>query len=254
MATCQSTNRTTSVDDEDRLLTIHVGVLALQGAFEEHLSHLRSLDSRIRVSEIRRPEELDGLDGLVIPGGESTAFAIIGKRIGMFEALKAWRKKMNRPMWGTCAGLIVLANNVDKQKKGGQALVGGLDVRVARNFFGSQLNSFESDIDPPPSTSSPSSSRTDGDDDDGGRKTKKQKATHDDPFRGVFIRAPAVVETGPDVQVLSRVNVSGKSSIVAVQQGRLMATAFHPELTNDNRYHGYFVDMVRDAKRKDGGD
>ena len=173
---------------------------------------------------------------LIIPGGEST-LAIIGGDDGMFDKLKEFVKS-SKPVWGTCAGLIVLANNVKGQKKGGQSRVGGLDITVQRNYFGKQVCSFEADISPPPpsSSSSPKTSEED-------RSPKRPRKS---PFPGIFIRAPAVLETGSDVDILARVDIDKKSTIVAVRQGNLLGTSFHPELCDDTRYHEYFVDMVED--------
>ena len=209
---------------------IKIGVLALQGAFLEHVNMLRATSKNLDVSEVRVVSELKDLDGLIIPGGESTAFGIIGGEDGMFEKLKEFVKS-SKPVWGTCAGLIVLADRVEGQKRGGQSLVGGLDITVKRNYFGKQVCSFEADISaPPPSVES----TTD-------RSAKRIRSA---PFPGIFIRAPAVLEIGSDVDVLASVDVKEKSTIVAVRQGNLLGTSFHPELGDDARYHKYFVEMV----------
>jgi len=232
MATCKE--KITSQISER---VIRIGVLALQGAFEEHCDVYRTLG--VPVTEVRTPGDLEGLDGIVIPGGESTAFAIIGRRVKMFEALRQWRDA-KKPIWGTCAGLIVLSDKVEGQKKGGQVLVGGLDVTVARNFFGAQVDSFEMGVAAPP------------------------LSPKDAPlYPGIFIRAPAILRTGPSVKVLAAVDresrpsgqesdrkrqrLAGTSTVVAVQQGTILGTAFHPELTDDTRWHQYFLDVVTKA-------
>ena len=219
------------------MTTPKIGVLALQGAFREHVNMLRS-SSEADVREIRVASELKHLDGLIIPGGESTAFAIIGGgKSGMFDKLKEFVKS-SKPVWGTCAGLIVLANRVNGQKRGGQSLVGGLNITVQRNYFGKQVCSFEADIAPPPPSSSSSSS--------------PKKRLRPSPFPGIFIRAPAILETGSDVKILASVDIDEKSTVVAVRQGNLLGTSFHPELGDDTRYHQYFMNMVEDNMKSAG--
>lgn len=214
-------------------------MLALQGSFNEHIAALRRIG--VKGLEIRKAEQLDCVSGLIIPGGESTTMAKLAEYHNMFPALREF-VKMGKPVWGTCAGLIFLANKAVGQKEGGQELVGGLDCLVHRNFFGSQIQSFEADLSVPELAAK-----------EGGSSN----------FRGVFIRAPAILEAGPEVDVLAEVviqsNESTKSSsnsvkqtdpesdkkvIVAVKQGNLLATAFHPELTADTRWHRYFLKMV----------
>ncbi|EXB74664.1 hypothetical protein L484_007670 [Morus notabilis] len=217
-----------------------VGVLALQGSFNEHIAALRRLG--VKGVEIRKPEQLHNVASLIIPGGESTTMAKLAEYHNLFPALRDF-VKMGKPVWGTCAGLIFLANNATGQKTGGQELVGGLDCTVHRNFFGSQIQSFEAEI-PAPELSS--------------------KVGGPETFRGVFIRAPAILEVGPEVQVLAdypaRSNKDldansavedqeGKTGsedrvIIAVRQGNLLGTAFHPELTADTRWHSYFLKMI----------
>jgi len=193
-----------------------VGVLALQGAFVEHIKMLRRLGVEAR--EVRKPEELDGLDGLIIPGGESTSMALIAERWGLVQPLKAW-VAAGKPTWGTCAGMILLADRATGQKQGGQALIGGLDVTVNRNYFGRQIDSFEADLHVP--------------------------ALGDPPVHAVFIRAPAITGSGPAVTVLADLtDNAGQTVAVAVQAGPILATAFHPELTDDLRWHAFFVRMV----------
>ncbi|XP_038900301.1 probable pyridoxal 5'-phosphate synthase subunit PDX2 [Benincasa hispida] len=220
-----------------------VGVLALQGSFNEHIAALRRLG--VKGVEIRKPEQLLNVASLIIPGGESTTMAKLAELHNLFPALREF-VRMGKPVWGTCAGLIFLANKATGQKTGGQGLVGGLDCTVHRNFFGSQLQSFETELSIPELVSS-----------EGGPET----------FRGVFIRAPAILDVGPEVQVLAHCPVSSNSNlhsnssgegkeekdserkvIVAVRQGNLLATAFHPELTSDNRWHSYFLKMVGDVE------
>jgi 5'-phosphate synthase pdxT subunit len=192
-----------------------IGVLALQGAFREHAVLLRRLGAV--AAEVRKPEQLTRLDGLIIPGGESTTMGLVAERWGLVAPLRAW-VRAGRPIWGTCAGMILLAERATGQKQGGQPLLGGLDVTVNRNYFGRQTASFEVDLESPEVP--------------GG------------PFRAIFIRAPAIVETGPGVAVLAQVVGHGEAVVVAVRQRNLLATAFHPELTDDPRWHQLFLEMV----------
>ncbi|KAK2432691.1 putative pyridoxal 5'-phosphate synthase subunit PDX2 [Trifolium repens] len=216
-----------------------VGVLALQGSFNEHIAALRRLG--VKGVEIRKPEQLLTINSLIIPGGESTTMAKLAEYFNLFPPLREF-VQMGKPVWGTCAGLIFLANKATGQKTGGQELVGGLDCTVHRNFFGSQIQSFETELAVPDLASK-----------EGGPET----------FRGVFIRAPAILDVGPEVQVLadypvpsdkvlsSDSSVEGQKEnaeeqskvIVAVRQGNILATAFHPELTADTRWHSYFLKM-----------
>jgi pyridoxal 5'-phosphate synthase pdxT subunit len=191
-----------------------VGVLALQGDVAEHLRALRA--SGAEPVSVRRPEELDRVEGLVIPGGESTT---IWKLIDIFGLADQLRKVIagGLPVFGSCAGMIMLADRLPDPASGQQTL-GGIDMTVRRNAFGRQVDSFERDLHITGLT--------------GG------------PYRAVFIRAPWVEETGPGVEILA--TDPGTSRIVAVRQGRALATSFHPELTPDWRVHEMFVDMVRD--------
>jgi pyridoxal 5'-phosphate synthase pdxT subunit len=193
-----------------------VGVLALQGDVREHLAALPELG--VEVVTVRRPEELAGVDALVVPGGESTTIGKLAVRAGLLEPLRA-AVAGGLPVYGSCAGMVVLADRlVDAPPD--QVTVGGLDVTVRRNAFGRQVDSFESQVE------------LDG--------------VAGGPVHAVFIRAPWVEEAGADVQVLGRV-VGGAADgrIVAVRQGNLVATSFHPELTGDRRVHALFVDIVR---------
>jgi len=193
-----------------------IGVLALQGAFAEHEKMLQRLGVTAR--EVRRPEALDGLDGLIIPGGESTTMALVAERWGLVQPLRAW-VQAGRPTWGTCAGMILLSDRATGQKQGGQALIGGLDVTVSRNYFGRQIDSFEAELEAP--------------------------ALGAAPVHAVFVRAPAITEIGPGVDVLSLLPTdAGQRIVVAVRSGPILATAFHPELTDDLRWHEFFVRMV----------
>jgi pyridoxal 5'-phosphate synthase pdxT subunit len=191
-----------------------VGVLALQGDVAEHARALR--ESGAEPVSVRRPEELDRVEGLVIPGGESTT---IWKLIEIFGLADQLRKVIadGMPVFGSCAGMIMLADRLPDPASGQQTL-GGIDMTVRRNAFGRQVDSFERDLDVAGLT--------------GG------------PYRAVFIRAPWVEQTGPDVEILA--TDPGTSRIVAVRQGRALATSFHPELTPDWRIHKLFVDMVKD--------
>ena len=165
--------------------------------------------------EVRRPEDLDGIDGLVLPGGESTT---IGKLAGIFGLLEPLRKAIasGLPAYGSCAGMILLADEV-LDGTSDQQLIGGVDMAVRRNAFGRQVDSFETDLDVP--------------------------ALGATPLRAIFIRAPWVERVGPAVEVLAE----SAGRIVAIRQGPLLATAFHPELTDDARVHGLFCEMVRAA-------
>ena len=191
-----------------------VGVLALQGDVAEHLRALG--EAGARGVAVRRPDELDAVDGLIIPGGESTT---IWKLIATFDLLEPLRKRLSSglPVFGSCAGMIVLADRL-VDRASGQETLGGLDISVRRNAFGRQVDSFESDI-PLRGIAGPA-------------------------FRAVFIRAPWVEEAGPGVEILGAEPRTGR--IVAVRQGPALATAFHPELTPDRRIHELFVDMVRE--------
>lgn len=189
-------------------------MLALQGDFREHLDVLRGLGAE--AVPVRRPEELSRLSGLVIPGGESSVMDKLSRAFGLAEPLKA-RIASGMPVYGTCAGLIMLADRVIDAIEGQQTL-GGLDVAVRRNAFGTQLDSFETDLDIP--------------------------QLGEPPVHAVFIRAPAVESVGEGVTVLAAV---ADGRVVAVEQGNLLGTAFHPEMTDDYRFHARFLEKVRAA-------
>jgi 5'-phosphate synthase pdxT subunit len=178
---------------------VRVGVLAVQGNFREHIAMLRRLG--VDAVEVRKPEELEGLDGLVIPGGESTTFMRLMRLYGLDEAVRSFAG----PVFGTCAGMIVLDRNH----------LGLVDLEVERNAWGRQVSSFEADLD---------------------------VVGEEEPLRGVFIRAPWIEETGPDVEVLAEHD----GHPVLARQGRFLVAAFHPELTDDARLHERFLDLVEE--------
>lgn len=219
--------------EEDISTPMAVGVLALQGSFKEHIVCLRKLG--VDAVEVRKLEQLVGLSGLIIPGGESTTMAKLAEKNNLFPALREF-STAGKPIWGTCAGLIFLADRASGVKEGAQKLLGGLDCTVHRNFFGSQLNSFEMELSVPTLASR-----------EGGAET----------CRAVFIRAPAIVDVGSSVEVLAEYPLApgqapqqevGKDKvIVAVKQNNMLATAFHPELTSDLRWHKLFLNMINDG-------
>ncbi|MEO3888787.1 pyridoxal 5'-phosphate synthase glutaminase subunit PdxT [Nonomuraea sp. B5E05] len=188
-----------------------IGVLALQGDVREHVRMLQ--EAGARATAVRRPAELEAVDGLVIPGGESTTMWKLAEAFDMFEPLRM-RIKEGMPAYGSCAGMIMLADRIEDGVSG-QQTVGGIDMVVRRNAFGRQVDSFEEDID------------------FAGQRV-----------HAVFIRAPWVESVGADVDVLGKCEPGDR--IVAVRQGPLLATSFHPELTGDARVHRYFVDMLRE--------
>jgi pyridoxal 5'-phosphate synthase pdxT subunit len=197
----------------ERVRPVRIGVLALQGAFIEHVAILRRLG--VDVVEVRTPEQLSELDGLILPGGESTTMGLVAERWGLVEPLREWVHS-GKPTWGTCAGMILLADQATGQKRGGQPLIGGLHVTVNRNYFGRQVESFETTLSVP---------------------------SFDPPVGpGIFIRAPAITELGEGV--VSLAELPGPV-YVAVRQGPILATAFHPELTPDSRWHALFAEMAR---------
>ncbi|PBP27005.1 pyridoxine [Diplocarpon rosae] len=267
-----------------------VGVLALQGAFNEHVQLLRQaaqilatpnmMQRRWTFKEIRTEAELTSCDALIIPGGESTAISLVAQRSNMLEPLRDFVKVTRKPTWGTCAGLILLAESANRTKKGGQELIGGLDVRVNRNHFGRQIESFEANLD------LPFLKQVEG----------KNADTSQAPFRAIFIRAPIVERLLPTVSGiqegeakvddtviapsraidqdvaktidLGRVEIMGTlprgaaankdgaaneklevgaGDIVAVRQANVFGTSFHPELTGDPRIHVWWLEQVLEA-------
>ncbi|MDS2171176.1 pyridoxal 5'-phosphate synthase glutaminase subunit PdxT [Nesterenkonia sp. CL21] len=188
-----------------------IGVLALQGAVAEHVRALTASGAEVRT--VRRPAELDGLDGLVVPGGESTAIARLAAPVQMMEHIHRAHQD-GLALFGTCAGLILMAREVsDPAALAGFPRIGGLDVVARRNGYGSQLDSFTEQLD---------------------------VTGLDEPLEAVFIRAPVIEEVGDGVEVLAE----SRGLPVAVREGRVLATSFHPELTPDHRLHQLFVDMV----------
>lgn len=193
-----------------------VGVLALQGDFAEHRAALRRLGVEAR--EVRLPEHLEGLLGLIIPGGESTTIGKLATTFGLIEPLR--RFGAEHALWGTCAGAILLSRDAQRQ----QPLLGLMDVRVQRNAFGRQVDSFAVDLEV------------------AGLPTEPRR-----PFRAIFIRAPLIESVGPGVEILARLPTppgGGQGPIVAARQGRWLATSFHPELTGDARLHALFLQMA----------
>ncbi len=189
-----------------------IGVLALQGDFAEHIVMLKKLG--VETAEVRLPEHLKGLDGLIMPGGESTTIGKLAVAYNLMEPLRTFGQR--HAIWGTCAGAIFLSKDVQRH----QPLLGLMDIRVVRNAFGRQVDSFETDLD----------------------ITELKKATASDtPYHAVFIRAPIIESVHGDTKILCALS---DSRIVAAQQGHLLATSFHPELTNDTRFHEYFLSLA----------
>ncbi len=192
-----------------------IGVLALQGAFIEHVKMLRQLG--VEAVEVRLPRDLEGLDGLIIPGGESTTIGKLAVEYGLIEPLRSFAR--TQPTWGTCAGMIFLAKDLGKDK---QPILGVMDIQVDRNAFGRQIDSFETDL-----------------------TIKGFSAGL--PYHAIFIRAPVVTAVDQDVEILGQL---ADGRIVAVQQNHLLATAFHPELTDDLRFHQHFIDLIQNRIKK----
>ncbi len=189
-----------------------IGVLALQGDFAEHIAMLKKL--KVETVEVRLPEHLKGLDGLIIPGGESTAIGKLASDFGLMEPLREFGQR--HAIWGTCAGAIFLSKSAQRN----QPLLGLMDIQVERNAFGRQVDSFEADLDIP---------------------ALKKATGSDGPYHAVFIRAPIIESVDKDAQVLA---ATADNRIVAAQQGHLLATSFHPELTGDLRFHEYFLSLA----------
>lgn len=195
-----------------------IGVLALQGDFAEHINVL----SRIEVDprEVRLPKDLTGLDGLIIPGGESTTISRLMAEFGLLEPLRQMAAD-GFPIWGTCAGMIVLAKQASDLAL---PTIAAMDIEVERNAYGRQVDSFEADLSVP--------------------------ALGEAPFHAVFIRAPVVREVFPPAETLARLE---NGTPVIVREGKLLATSFHPELTEDTRLHRYFVEMAREGAKAPAG-
>jgi len=191
-----------------------IGVLALQGDFREHIRALEGLGAEAH--PVRLPSDLQDIDGVVIPGGESTVMGKLMVEYGLAQPLRALIAG-GMPVWGTCAGLILLSRETDNAMAG-QPLLAAMDIRTRRNAFGPQRASFEADI--------------------------RVSALGDEPFHAVFIRGPVIESVGEGVETLAQLD---DGTIVAVRQGHLMGTAFHPEVTRDSRFHEYFLSLVRDA-------
>lgn len=194
---------------------LRVGVLALQGDFREHARVLASLGADVVL--VRRPEDLDTVSGLVIPGGESTVMDKLARSFGVFEPI-CQRIGDGMPVYGTCAGLIMLADRIEDGIDG-QRTLGGLDITVRRNAFGSQNQSFETDLDVP--------------------------VLGDEPVHTVFIRGPVVAAVGEGATPLATLS---DGRVVAVEQGNLLGTSFHPELSGEHRFHEYFLSKIRSRR------
>ena len=188
-----------------------IGVLALQGDFLEHIETLKKL--KVEAIPIRLPHELDGLDGLIIPGGESTTLRRLGLEYNVLPAIKELQRK-GLAIFGTCAGMILLAKKATELDNGSLGLI---DIEVKRNAFGRQVDSFEADI--------------------------KVPVLGEAPFHAVFIRAPLIEKVGQGVEVLARLS---NGTIVAAIQGKVLVASFHPELTSDLRFHAYFLNLAAD--------
>ena len=189
-----------------------IGILAIQGDFAEHIAMLKRLG--VETAEVRLPEHLKGLDGLILPGGESTTIGKLADDFGLMEPLRQFGQ--SHAIWGTCAGAIFLSKDVSRR----QPLLGLMNIKVARNAFGRQVDSFEADLD---------------------IAEIKQATGTTHPYHAVFIRAPIIEEVRGQAKVLSALE---DGRIVAAQEGNLLATSFHPELTDDDRFHRYFLQLA----------
>ena len=189
-----------------------VGILALQGDFVEHAQAIAACGAKSKL--VKTARDLAGIDALIIPGGESTTMGIIAQKNNLVKPLQRYIKS-DKPVWGTCAGMILLADKVEKQKQNGQIILGGLDITVSRNFFGRQLQSFAASLSVP--------------------------ILSESLLDVVFIRAPGITKTGPGVEVLAEYNFGGKNIPVAVRQGNILATSFHSEITKNKDFHEYFL-------------
>lgn len=268
--------------------SLTVGVLALQGAFIEHITLLRQAAPALTAEhgvhftfiEVRTPEQLDRCDALILPGGESTAISLIAERCGLLEPLRNFVKLQRRPTWGTCAGLILLAEEANKSKATGQELIGGLDVRVQRNYFGRQVESFEAALQLPFLGSDPfhsvfirapvvenvlASSTKDVTTEIVEKSAGESKAIRPSmPNRADTVSAPQIKATSAPVEILGRLPGRAKAikdktstaeelgeegDIVAVKQGNVFGTSFHPELTGDDRIHSWWLREVMKSKQ-----
>jgi len=198
-----------------------IGILALQGDFAEHEAILTKLD--VEAVQVRLPEQLVALDGLIIPGGESTTVGKLAMDYNLIEPLRRFGEQ--RAIWGTCAGAIFLSRDARRE----QPLLDLMDIMVERNAFGRQVESFEIDLDVP---------------------ALEEIEPQGGPFHAIFIRAPLIQSVKGEARVLAKLE---DSRIVAAQQGHLLATAFHPELTQDTRFHRYFIKLIKDRQAKDEG-
>jgi 5'-phosphate synthase pdxT subunit len=189
-----------------------IGVLALQGDFAEHVAMLRRL--KVDGLEVRLPRQLRSLDGLIIPGGESTTIGKLATEFGLMEPLRDFGQR--HAVWGTCAGAILLSKDVRRE----QPLLGLMEITIARNAFGRQVDSFEAELDIP---------------------ELKAATSSVEPFHAVFIRAPIIEAVAGEARALATL---ADGRIVAAQQGHFLATSFHPELTGDPRFHKYFLSLV----------
>src|SRR5437879_3463406 len=209
------------IDKKSYNQKLRIGVLALQGDFEAHIKALQraaaQLGLEIEAKAVRLPKQLEELDGIIIPGGESTT---IGKMIVLYGFEEVLQQKIREgfPVWGTCAGLILLARETDNALAG-QPLLASMHIRVRRNAFGSQRESFETDLSVP--------------------------VLGEAPFHAFFIRGPAIEAVGPEVETLATLD---DGTIVAVREGVLLGTAFHPEVSGDPRFHNYFLRIVQSVK------
>lgn len=189
-----------------------IGVLALQGDFAEHVAMLKRL--KVEAAEVRLPEHLKGLDGLIMPGGESTTIGKLSVAYDLIEPLRTFGQR--HAIWGTCAGAIFMSKDASRD----QPLLGLMDIKVARNAFGRQLDSFEADLDIP--------------------ELKRATGTKNS-YHAIFIRAPIIESVSGDAKILASI---ADGRIVAAQQGHFLATSFHPELTDDTRFHEYFLSLA----------
>lgn len=199
---------------------LRVGVLSLQGDFREHIRSVESLGHL--AFGLNKVEQLADIDGLILPGGESTTIAKLAKSFGLFGPIKEFISS-GRPVYGSCAGMILLASRIERAAEG-QESFGGIDMTVRRNAFGRQVDSFESDI--------------------------SFSGIAGSAIKGVFIRAPWVEQVGPSVEVLASVDSPSGSHPVAVKQGNLLATSFHPEITEDARVHAFFLEEMVTASTR----